>query len=264
VLAALLLSLPAAIWSGQNRKNIFLKFAASICILFIAGFSVKWIDPLHDPLKLLSIKQNEFVKSASGGTYLYNDSIVAVLRGDQHDALIKKGDSLYAIREGTPFYYMPANSNFTDSFPMTSHSEQVYKLYSDDPRAGSFMQTNLLQPNLKSFLSATPRALLRVLFRPFIREGKNPILLLPAIENLFFILLLFCALFFHRKILSPEIFGFCMVFSVALLLVMGLTTPVLGALVRYRIAAQPFLYFAILLCIDRDKLIAKWKFAEKF
>ena len=88
-------------------------------------------------------------------------------------------------------------------------------------------------------------------------------LLLPALENLLFILLLSFAFFFRRKISNPEVFGFCLTFSILLFVVIGISTPVLGALVRYRIIAQPFLFVALLMLIDREKVMRKFSWLMK-
>jgi hypothetical protein len=264
VLAALIPSLPAAIWVMKKKGSAFLKFSIAIVICFFLGYSVRWINPIHDPLKLLSQKQNEFVRSTSGGIYLVNDSVVAVFDGDKRNDLIKQNDGIYKIKKGADYFYMEIYTNFKDTFYVKgSNDNSEYKILNDLPRAGSFMNSDLLQPTLSSFLFSTPLAFSHVLLRPYLWEGKNPMLLFPALENLFFIFLLLLAIFFRGKISSPEIFWFCLTFSLLLLLVMGLTTPVLGALVRYRIAAQPFLYFSVLMCIDREKLVKKWKWVEK-
>lgn len=265
VLAALLPSLLGALWVMKSKGHALMKFSIVILLCFIAGLSLKWIRPIDDPLKLLSLKQNEFLNTASGGTRLLSDSVVAFIAADHRTDLVKVNDTLYHIRKGADYFYWTFNPDFSDTIFVTNSNDPAnYTILNDFPRAGSLMSANYLHPNLKSFVMETPRAMVHSLFRPFPWEAKNPMNLLPALENLLMILLLVLIVFFPRKIFSPEMFGFCLTFSLLLLLVMGLTTPVLGALVRYRIAAQPFLYVALLMCIDRGKLMMKWKWLEKF
>ena len=47
---------------------------------------------------------------------------------------------------------------------------------------------------------------------------------------------------------------FCLSFTVILYCVIGLTTPITGAIVRYKIPAAPFLFMAVLLIFDSGKL----------
>lgn len=267
VIVAVIPSLAAALLVLKNRKNALVKFAL-IFLLFIGfAFSLKWIAPEREPLRLLANKQNEFLKMSMGGIVLINDSIEAYFPpapGSSAD-LIKISDSVYHIRQGASYYYRKYTPGFSDSvFVGSNRDTSEFKLQTDIPRAGSLLNTGYLRPTMSSVLKRTPEALFTVLFRPFAWEAKNPMFVLPALENLLFILLLLLVLFFPAKISSPEIFGFCITFSVLLLLVIGLTTPVLGALVRYRIAPQPFLWIALLMLIDREKLMKKFPKLEKF
>ena len=51
-----------------------------------------------------------------------------------------------------------------------------------------------------------------------------------------------------------EICDFALAFSLFLLTIIGLTTPILGAIVRYKIPALPFLILVALLFLDVQKL----------
>lgn len=276
VLAALIPSLPAAIWvmrkettetrgHGENKFPAFLKFAIALLLFFGLGLSLRWMSPVHDPLKLLAYKQNDFLKLARGGTYLLSDSVVAFIASDKREDLVKTGDSTFMIREGADYYYWYFDPDFSDTmFVRNGRDKATYTILTDFPRAGSLMEADYLQPTLLSFLRETPRAIFHVFVRPYPWEGKNPLLLLPALENLLVFLLLVLAIAFYRKPVSPGLAGFFLSFSLLLLLIMGLTTPILGALVRYRMAAQPFLLAGLLLFIDREKVLRKFPWIKKF
>ena len=260
VLAALIPALAGAWLLIKKPGNAMLKFSIVLLLFAGMGMSLKFISPNHDPLKILSWKQNDFVKLASGGTYLVSDSVVAFLSAENPDDLIAKDDSFYQIRAGADYMFWYFNPDFSDTFFVKNSSDQArYKLLTNTPRAGSITETDLLQPNLISFAKASPRAMVKSLFRPFPWEAKSILLLLPALENLLLPLLLLCCIFFYRRSENQALTGFCISFSLLLLLVMGLTTPVLGALVRYRIAALPFLLIGLLMLIDEEKLIAKFR-----
>ena len=267
VIVSVIPPLAAALWAMKSRKNTGMKFALVLGLFFAFCFSLRWIAPEREPLRLLANKQNEFLKMSMGGIVLINDSIEAYFPpAPQSSAdLIKVSDSVYHIRQGASYYYRKYTPGFSDSvFVGSNRDTSEFKLQTDIPRAGSLLNTGFLQPTMSSVVKRTPEALFTVLFRPFAWEAKNPMFVLPALENLLFMLLLLLVLFFPAKISSPEIFGFCITFSALLLLVIGLTTPVLGALVRYRIAAQPFLWIALLMLIDREKLVKKFPKLEKF
>jgi hypothetical protein len=254
VLAALIPALAGCYWSKKSSGKIALKYVLSVLIFISLGLSMKFIYPTYDPLRILALKQNDFIKLAKGGTYVLNDTIVAYLENKKHDEVIIGPDSVCKIKLGVSYIYWYFNPDFSDTiFVKSSTDPASYKIMTDYPRAGSYMETQPLSPDLLSFIKASPQAMYRVLFRPYIWEGKNPLLLLPAIENLGLLLLLVLVILKYQKPESPALIGFCITFSILLLLVMGLTTPVLGALVRYKIAALPLLMLGLLqMCKRRD------------
>lgn len=264
VIVAVIPPLIAALLVIKNRRNAFAKFSIVLMLFSGASLSLRWFAPEREPLRLLANKQNDFLKMSVGGITLINDSAEIFIADDHREDLVKEKDSLYHVRPGADFYYRPFLAGFSDTvFVKNNTDTSVYKLMTDIPRAKSLLPGGFLQPNFKSFLTEMPKAFFNVLFRPFIWEAKNPMFLLPALENLLFIVLAVALIFFRGKISDPAVFGFCLSFSVLLLLVIGLTTPVLGALVRYRIAAQPFLFIALLMLIDREKLMKKFPWLTK-
>jgi hypothetical protein len=265
VIAGVVPPLIAALLVMRNRNNPFVKFSVVLILFFGLSLSMKWIAPEREPLRLLANKQNDFLKMSRGGITLVNDSVEAFIAFDRREDLVKENDSVYHIRQGADFYYRPYLNGFRDTvFVKNNRDTSNFKMQTNIPRAGSLLNVGFLQPDLKSFSKEIPKAFLNVLFRPFIWEAKNPMFVLPALENLLLILMLVTIIFFRGKISNPGIFGFCLSFSLLLLLVIGLTTPVLGALVRYRIAAQPFLLIALLMLIDRTKLMRKFPWLSKF
>lgn len=95
-------------------------------------------------------------------------------------------------------------------------------------------------------MSKIPAALNMALFRPYLWDARNPVMLLSGLENLFmlgftiFILIrvkittLFRSLFSHPLVIFSFLFALFFAFSV------GLTTANYGALVRLKIPCIPF------------------------
>lgn len=89
----------------------------------------------------------------------------------------------------------------------------------------------------------TPNALFNTYFRPHIFEADSMFFLACALENLLYILLIIAALIGFKK---PDKNGLalalmCLSCLIGLGMLVGLITPVLGAIVRYKIPALPFL-----------------------
>lgn len=106
-------------------------------------------------------------------------------------------------------------------------------------------------------LKNVPQAFCTTYFRPFFNDIKgNPLVLLSVLENciLFFITILTIINF--RKPTQNES-GFlwaAILFIVTLYVLIGLTTPVLGAIVRYKIPALPFIGFVMVCFSVKSKI----------
>ncbi|HBG71960.1 MAG: hypothetical protein A2W93_05255 [Bacteroidetes bacterium GWF2_43_63] len=125
-------------------------------------------------------------------------------------------------------------------------------LYSN---AGSMIDPIPLEPNFLSFLQYSPNAVINTLFRPFPADINTMIMVPVLIENIVIVVTLLLAVIFHeRKVQNARILFFCLFFVIVLSVITGLTTPVLGALARYRIPLLPFLFIMLFLLIDFNKI----------
>ena len=131
-------------------------------------------------------------------------------------------------------------------------------------KAGSYIELGELDNTLYSFLKNSPKGIINVLFRPHLLDSRSPIVLLAALENLIFILLIFLAVFFFKKPHDEQkpILYFSISFVLLLALLIGLVVPVLGAIVRYKVPMLPFYAIIFLILIDKEKLIKKLPFLK--
>jgi hypothetical protein len=94
-----------------------------------------------------------------------------------------------------------------------------------------------LEPNPISFAKNIPRSINHVLLRPYPAESRNKGVLLASLELYFYLaLMLTFILFSRKKVFSPihafNIYGFS--FFITMVLIIGLTIPNAGAIIRYR------------------------------
>ncbi len=118
--------------------------------------------------------------------------------------------------------------------------------------AGSSIDTPILSGGCNSLLSQVPGSLLQSVFAPFIWSFKNSFEFAFAIENTFLFLVLALSLSRRTKAYSPPIIvaALCILFALLNYLLIGLTVPVIGAIVHYRILATPFLLTAWILLFN--------------
>jgi hypothetical protein len=104
-------------------------------------------------------------------------------------------------------------------------------------------------------LKKLPEAIVAGLFRPFLWESKNFVMLIAAAENTVLMVLTLFLLFklgiyrFYKVIAKEPILFFSIIFSLFFAFSVGLTSANFGAMVRYKIPAVPF-YLSSLLIIN--------------
>lgn len=138
---------------------------------------------------------------------------------------------------------------------------ELNKMY----KPGSEIAIGTLYPSVKSLILNAPEAYYHSFFRPFFFESTSPLILLAGLENLFLLIVFAVALLGYRKSdmrFSPILY--LSVFYVLLLfLLIGLVVPVMGAMVRYKAQALPFLVFILVMAFDYKMLIIRFPFLEK-
>ena len=148
-------------------------------------------------------------------------------------------------------------SNYNLSEIMSFKQHDFINMINESDNVGSRVNLPILEPNFFSYISAIPNALLNAFLRPSIFDIHSIIVLPAVIENILFLLLLIFSIFYFDKKrfknnLPFILFSFSFVITLSILL--GLTTPVLGALVRYKVPYLPFFAFILILVLNNEKI----------
>ena len=108
-----------------------------------------------------------------------------------------------------------------------------------------------------------PVAVNVALFRPYIWEVKNPIMLLAALESLAFLIFTLYIVLKTRFVRFPALIfsnaeiSFCFLFGVLFAFIVGFTSFNFGALVRYKIPFMPFYSIALVLMWVKMQIFIK-------
>ncbi len=135
--------------------------------------------------------------------------------------------------------------------------------------AGSGYSLGELDGTFSGMLSKVPEAINVTLFRPYLWEIRNPLMLLSAFESLVLIVLtvyvlLRKRLFFFKALSEPTVI-FCLVFSLTFAFAVGVSTFNFGTLARYKIPLLPFYVLAmgyILNYSNKDKNLSEVEATE--
>ena len=138
-------------------------------------------------------------------------------------------------------------------------SESAFK------NAGSYFEIQDLEPNITSITKAIPSGIYNCFTKPLPWNISSSIELPQAMENFIVILLIIIAVIHliklktYKKISSYNFLTFCLLFAISNFILIGICTPVYGAIVRYKIIGLLFLLFSLLLLIDYQSIYKKLK-----
>jgi hypothetical protein len=129
--------------------------------------------------------------------------------------------------------------------------------YQTGREAGSGYTLGELDGSFTGMLKLAPKAINVALFRPYLWEVRNPLMLLSALESAGFLLL---ALYIvvKRKASVLQSFSnadivFSILFSVVFAFAVGVSTFNFGTLARYKIPLMPFFLIALTLILHANK-----------
>ena len=108
-----------------------------------------------------------------------------------------------------------------------------------------------LEPTATSFLVNTPQSIALSLIRPYPSDVRHLLSLAAAVEINFLLLLAgLCLLFRQRRKMTGPFFLFLLFLSFSVLLMIGYTVNILGAIVRYRSIVLTLLLIPVVACAD--------------
>jgi hypothetical protein len=243
-----------------SRKLTSVKPAFVFLGIFFLGIIglmvVHQLMPTKSLFPRMAQRQHEFYQLAEGGTYLKTsagDSLY--VSASDYEKLEFVDDRRGIVLEETVQAVSWRDAKKENVSSISLPTDEKYEVLLDYGKTGSTIETPRLEPNLWSILKASPTALVNALFRPFPWNIRSPFMLLSGVENLILlVLIVLCISHFQSGAISNPIFWVAISFSFIILVLTGLVTPVVGAIVRYKVPALPFLVCALLALIDTDSI----------
>jgi hypothetical protein len=186
-------SLVSWIWTANQPRLKWLKFAGVHTVYYAVTCNLDGILPQWDFLNLLTLKQRDFMSVASG-----------------------------------------------------SGAEMVY--------------VHPLDGTIGSVISAIPTAIYNCLLQPHFFRIGSIMQILVAIENMLVLFsLIIAAVFIVKRAGDPErsLILLCLFFSFSIFAVVGITVPILGALVRYKIPGLVFLLIVAVTLVNHQRIFER-------
>jgi hypothetical protein len=250
----------ANVWiANSSHKRVMFKYATAFCIYLLLILMVPLVFPALDFAKVIKRKQTDFINVAKGGMYLYHDSCYIYLNYYQREGRLEPvAERVYKLKKGFQYPSFKLGGTDTVMIDGATDNREFRLLYLLVP-ANSTFEIEKIEPSMTGVLRHVPISFVTTLIMPWLFTMKKSFAGVLLAENLLLLLYVFCSLCFFRKKQFPlALVLFCVSFVVILFSLIGLITPVVGALVRYRIPGIPFLIIAIALMTDEKKLKQVW------
>ncbi|MGZ4048543.1 MAG: hypothetical protein ACXVNN_04215 [Bacteroidia bacterium] len=258
ILIALAPGLISNYWIGKSPgKFIFLKYCTVYFCCFLLLIIISVLKPQYDPLKIIANKQEKSAAFAKGGVFLLStDYFVRVDYDQKNIALLPVKENYFKIKLNSSYDAWKIN-NLKDTLRIKNSTDtSTYKLMYSIPSSKSVIAPLQLKPSFVSIIKNVPIAFYNTLAQPFDFCTRDWLRMSSSLENLFYILIIlsgFICFKFPKE--NTAVILFCFSIFAFVFILAGLTTPVVGALVRYKVPALPFMMIFIFMMTD-DK---KWK-----
>lgn len=230
-------------------KRPFIFFSVVYAIGFLC---VLFLTP--DFLTTLSLKQRDFIAVAKGGAYMRNDVHMIRIAPDKKKYLDTIDAKTFRVKPGSTYFCWKADNLADTIFVTNSTDTSSFKLMWDLPEAGSMIHIQKLEPTVWSLIKTAPGALYNTLCKPGLFSSRSLLEKIAALENIFTLLFLALCIWFRKKEFDKNLLALCVFICLALLLLIGYTTPIAGAIMRYKVPVMPFLLICGIIIADETRL----------
>lgn len=208
---------------------------------------------------LISRQQQDFMNVRDGGLYLKKDQhYYYYVYFENRNNFEVRGNQARLIQEMGCYIAHKSDHNDRYLHRLTEIGED-FEIEVRMSKAGSGIDVTRINNSGWTMLRIIPEVLVNVVVRPWPWDNGSWLKYLAFLENVALIVMLVLSLLFGRIVSSNErrwLWSF-MLFALCLMVVVGWTTPVLGAIVRYKIPATLAVVIFILVKLDFVRLQQK-------
>ncbi len=257
ILIALTPGLFANYWiANSSNRAVLVKYISSYFIFLFLILLISILKPNLDPVKIIVNKQEKSEAVAKGGVFLLSNTHFIRIEFDQKkEILIPVDTNTFQIKLNSSYDEWKI-TNLKDTIHISNSIDtSLFKIMYEVMPPKSSIASLKLKPTIFSLLKNSPKAFINTLTTPVDFSGKDRLKFLASLENIFYLIcFLLLIVFFRRPVENKEILYFCLSFCALIFILAGLTTPIVGALVRYRTPALPFMMIFIFMLVDKNKI----------
>jgi membrane-bound metal-dependent hydrolase YbcI (DUF457 family) len=228
-------------------------YLSSLLLIYGVGLLTLKFVFHKDVLNTIVVRQNDFVSLSKGGRFFIHED--KYVRFEYHDTThfhkVDTVKNLFQLDRHSAFMYWNTH-NLRDTIYETNNKDTSYfELRSVCAPSGSAIYIDRLQYSFSSFAKLIPQSFYNVLCKPLFYDSRSVLELMASFENLCFLLFFVLCFLFRDKIpYDKNLLMCCITIVITSFILIGITTTVMGAIVRYKIPFIPFLLMIPLLILD--------------
>ena len=238
-------------------------FVVPISSILMIGYSLKWnlkyikfilvtlisifllIVFIPNKIKLterVSFRETEMINMAEGGVAFINDTAFCRFDYKYKSNFVKTNDTLIKVISNTIGQYKLFGTKEYFDFEIKV-SDTEYSHYLTYAPSTSFFKTKSIDNSKLQLIKNIPNAIFNVIIRPFPWDNGDKFKIVVFIQNIGLIFFLIYS-FRHRKVINDKEKWVLFVLGLSaffITLLIGWTTPIFGAIVRYKVPVDLFI-----------------------
>lgn len=252
----LIVLLPYFLFKFLFRFNALKSIAATLLLVLISGLV---FDGKRDAfVHFIWRKQFDFDNVSRGGLHALAeaDSCFYYFDVSQYKDIRFISNTHVILKKPMHAKKMKLGSLYPFENVYLKDTGKVWINYYSTNRCGSYFEPTLIGGSFTQLIKNIPEALVNAALRPFPNDPGGSLKWFNILETfLLFSGLIFSLIYFRnrRNSLDWDMIWLMIWFSILLFLLIGWTTPVLGAIARYRIPAYLALFICSILAVKKQK-----------
>jgi|GEM_PF-1557243 len=226
------------------------KWNLKVLKIVLVGVLVSFVLIVTIPNKLnvvekISFRQQEMINISEGGVIFNNDTAFFKFDYEFVDNFEKVNDTLIKVNVTTNGSY-----RLLDSYDVKpcryEASDKSYRHYLTYQPSGSYFKPVVIDGSKLNLFMSIPSVLIDVLIRPFPWDNGDTLKIFSFSQNILILIFLVVCVLRRRLLKDVEkwILLILILWTLFIILLVGWTTPIFGALVRYKMPVD--LFFVII------------------
>ena len=258
ILIAFLIALLFYFLFSRLFKSIFV----NLLVFSLFGFTLLYFSGLlHKFTQAISSQQEAFINLSEGGFNIKDDQNNVYYISYINRSNFEVTPSTVELIDSSKATKLSGPKGENQSKVILKQSGKKYTIVQEMEKAGSRISVTRIDNHFSQMIKMIPAVLVNTHLRPFPWKRQTFFYFSLFAEKIFFLIALALSFFFFPRHLTPELNKLILsliLFAFIVTLIVGWTTPVVGAIVRYIIPAQAALLTVILIKLDWGKLKSKF------